>query len=134
MKKRQISKAAVKKPAKIDKKSVNINEKPINISEGLSFIRVLYFGVFLIVLLSAVSLSLFSSNELQFSPPASDSGMSYETASSFLQVMGQQGIDWYCGKTQTYIDKQGTAYGSIELIELKKILQNDDLLRQNFCD
>lgn len=100
-------------------------------NEKLSLIRILFFGVFFIVLLSAFYLSFFST-EMQFSPPTE--GISFETASSLLSTMGQNGIDWYCEKTLSYMDKQGNTYGSTELKELKKILGNDALLREEFCD
>ncbi len=98
--------------------------------EKLSLIRILFFGVFSIVLLSAFYLSLFPA-EVQLSP--SSQGISFETARSLLSTMGPEGIDWYCEKTPSYADKQGNTYGAVELEELKKILGNDALLKQEFC-
>ena len=56
-----------------------------------------------------------------------------EKARSLLLELGEDGIDWYCGKRENYIDAQGNNYGAVELNELKKILGNDKQLDEEFC-
>ncbi len=65
--------------------------------------------------------------------PSSDGSVSYESARSFLTDLGEQGIEWYCGRSQSFIDLQGNVYQSKELEELKKILGNEIQLRNEFC-
>jgi|SRR3989344_2412416 len=92
--------------------------------------RIFFFSVFLVVLISWVYLAFFST-DISFSPPTE--GMGPESALGLLNGMGQQGIDWYCEKAASFKDSQGNTYGPIELEELKKILGNEDYLKESVC-
>lgn len=92
--------------------------------------RIFFFSVFIIILIGWMYLSFFS-KEVSFNP--SIEGMSPESALGLLKVMGEKGINWYCGKTASFTDSQGNSYGPVELEELKKILGNDDYLKEKVC-
>lgn len=92
--------------------------------------RIFFFSIFLIILISWFYLVFFSI-EISFSPPTE--GMGPESALGLLNEIGQQGIDWYCGKAASFRDSQGNIYGPIELEELKKILGNEDYLNERVC-
>ena len=91
--------------------------------------KVFFLGVLIIVFIIAIFFSLNSTNIL-LSP---DESMSYENAQASLSKLSQEGIEWYCGKKDNYVDSQGNIYGARELQELKRILGNDMKLRSDFC-
>src|SRR3989344_8021830 len=91
--------------------------------------KVFFLGVLIIVFIIAISLSL-NSTAIFLSP---DESMSYENAQASLSKLSQEGIDWYCGKRDNYVDSQGNVYGARELQELRRILGNEMKLRSDFC-
>ena len=102
------------------------NSKKQDIKYSLVLIAVL-----LVVALISVYLAFFAPKTL-LSPEAGT--MSYENARSLLSDLGQEGIDWYCGKISEFTDKQGNLYNQKSLEELKKILGNEEQLRREFCN
>ena len=61
-------------------------------------------------------------------------GISYEKAKSYIIDLGPGGVDWYCGKIDLFVDKNGNEYGQRELQELKRILGNEMLIRNDICE
>ena len=104
--------------------------KKIEVHRRKPNLKALYLAVFLIVVAASIYLSFFPSISLS---PEEDTGASLADASKFLSKLGKDGIDWYCGKTESFTDEQGNYYGSKELVELKKILGNERRLMEEFC-
>lgn len=92
--------------------------------------RPLFLAIFFIVVLIAIYLSLQSS-QILLNPE--DTSLSLETARSILSKMIPEGIEWYCGRIESYVDEQGNIFNQKSLEELKKILGNDEQLREEFC-
>ena len=92
---------------------------------------VLYFGVLVAIIFAALYLSFFS-QPFQLGP-AEDSIKDYSNARALLLKLGNQGINWYCGKIDSFADAQGNVYGARELVEMKRLLGNDERLSREFC-
>ncbi|MDO8508135.1 MAG: hypothetical protein Q7S27_00455 [Nanoarchaeota archaeon] len=92
--------------------------------------KILFLSVPLIVFGIAIYLG-FNSSNISLGPD--EPGMSYESAVTLLRGLGNEGIEWYCGERNSFVDAQGNSYGDRELIELKKILGNDMRLFNEFC-
>ena len=92
---------------------------------------VLYFGILFAIILSAVYLSVSQPFQLG---PSEDSIKDYSNARALLLKLGNQGINWYCGKIESFSDAQGNVYGAKELVEMKRLLGNEERLRAEFCD
>ena len=105
------------KKEKISKKD-NFNTRP------------LFLAIFFIVVLIALYLSLQSS-QILLNPE--ETSLNLETARSILSKMSQEGIAWYCGRIEYYVDEQGNNFDQRSLTELKKILGNDEQLKEEFC-
>ncbi len=99
--------------------------------KNLTTIRILFLGVFSLVVITGIYLS-FSTSKLLLSPE--QKGLSYESARFYISKLGQDGIRWYCGTTESYTDTNGNQYGSRELNELKRIIGNDERLHAEFCE
>ncbi len=96
-------------------------------------LKAIFLGVFIVIIFIAIYLSFFPSN-ITLSPNDTDEvAMSFAEASSLLAKLGQDGIDWYCGKRESFTDEQGNNYAQKELEELKRILGNEKRLREKFC-
>src|SRR3989344_2511897 len=87
---------------------------------------------FFVLFFFVVWFVVFFVSKVDLGPP-SESGMSYEDAHGIVSKLGDDGIDWYCGKIERYTDSQGNEYGVIELTELKKIVGNEERLREELC-
>ena len=98
---------------------------------NLFLTRLVLLGVLAVVAISAVYQMTISSGILL--GPKFD-GISYEKARSYITDLGPQGLDWYCGKANSFIDKNGNEYGQRELEELKRILGNEMRLRNDLCE
>lgn len=116
---------------KIMERTVKEDGGVVTPGNGKKVMAAAYLTVFAMVFVSALYFAFFSS-DVQFSPP-SESGMSYEDAHGIVSKLGDDGIDWYCGKIERYTDSQGNEYGVIELTELKKIVGNEERLREELC-
>lgn len=92
--------------------------------------KIFFLGVLVIVFIVTIFLSLNSTNIL-LGPD--ESSMSYENAQASLSKLSPEGIAWYCGKKDNYVDSQGNVYGARALQELKRILGNEIKLRNDFC-
>lgn len=92
---------------------------------------VIYFGILVAIIFSAVYLFYFS-QPYQLGPKE-DSIRDYSNARALLLKLGDDGIDWYCGRIESFADAQGNAYGAQELVELKRLLGNENQLRAEFC-
>ncbi len=99
--------------------------------KNLTTIRVLFFGVFSIVILAAIYLTI-NSSLISLSPQ--EGFLSYENAAVSISELGPDGIRWYCGFSDNFTDKNGNQYGSKELEELRKVLGNDMKLYKEFCE
>ena len=110
-----------------------MKKKNIAYKKHVSGMQALFLSVFIIVVFIAIYLSFFPSN-VKLSPDETDeAAMPFPDAGSLLAKLGQEGIDWYCGERESYIDVAGNVYGQEELGELKRILGNEKMLRQKFC-
>ena len=94
-------------------------------------VKALFLGVLVLVIFISIYLTFFPS--ISLSPEEEQSATSFVDASSFLSKLGQDGIDWYCGKRESFTDEQGNNYGAKELEALKKILGNERRLMEEFC-
>ena len=87
----------------------------------------------ILVILLIILYFRFSPKPAQYSPPLDESTLSFENSKALLSAFPPEGIDWYCGNTDSYTDAQGNVYGAKELEELKKILGNAQQLELEFC-
>lgn len=94
-------------------------------------IRAIFISVFFIIIFIALYLA-FLAPSVSFSPE-DETVMSFNNARSLLSALGKDGIDWYCGKITTFNDAKGNLYGQKELEELKRLLGNNEKLRDEFC-
>ena len=93
---------------------------------------VIYFGILAAIIFSAIYLSYFS-KPFQLGPAETDSIKDYSNARALLLKLGNEGIDWYCGRIGSFADAQGNIYGIRELEEMKRLLGNEARLREEFC-
>ncbi len=111
---------------------ISMKKKNIYSKKQIFNVPAIFLGVFVIVILIAIYLSFFPS--IALSPDDIDEGaMPFAEASSLLAKLGPDGIDWYCGKRESFTDAQGNNYAQKELEELKRILGNEKRLMQEFC-
>ncbi len=107
-----------------------MKKKQTNKNYSATVNKIFYLGILGFVFVIAIYMAL-TSNTILFSPP--ETGMLYENAATILSGFKKDGIEWYCGYKESYIDNKENVYGLKELIELKKILGNDAELYNEFC-
>jgi flagellar basal body-associated protein FliL len=96
--------------------------------------RIILLLLIAIILIAAVIFFIyikFFDTGIQFSPE--ESVFSYDTSRSLVLALGQDGLDWFCGRSPKFTDSQGNEYGDLELSEFNRLINNVEQLKEELC-
>lgn len=115
------------------KKKIELNDEIKPERHVLKPIRIFFLSILLIVAVSYLYVSFFDNSGESVSYSPSTSILSTENAKELVMALGPEGVDWYCGRADNYVDSKGNTYGAKELAELKRILGSTEVLEKEIC-